>query len=360
MHGSTPGSQLSPSADSSPTRRRRLRPAKLCHPVQDAAREARLDLPATYTAGAKSVANDGLVAEEGVLHTGLPMVARGLLSLASPERFHVGDRAIARPGARPTSRDPGRHGRRHDHPRVSRARGLIEGDRVVGRVRRDAGDLASCRSNQVDTHRPVVGRRFGEGMRDDHAGAVDTQMKLLPASCTTPAVFRGRPLPSRPLTVPCCRRSDAAVPSLGGCAPPRRASESGAKASVWSGASRRACIMVRIDRTKPSIWRRGKWKTSRSVRAVSIATSKNVAARQGDRRAARPTRPRRLARTRAVAPTDEGAFVRPPISHPIARLVRGMNPRLHPTTMPPRAGDGPAAPTADPYLTVRSHAPTPR
>ncbi|AMY10827.1 Transcriptional activator CadC [Luteitalea pratensis] len=37
---------------------------------------------------------------------------------------------------------------------------------------------------------------------------------------------------------------------------------------------------------------------------------------------------------RHVAPTDEAALVRPPVPHPIVRLVRGMHPRLHPTIMP--------------------------
>jgi hypothetical protein len=39
---------------------------------------------------------------------------------------------------------------------------------------------------------------------------------------------------------------------------------------------------------------------------------------------------------RHVAPTDKGPFVHPPVPHPIARLVRGMHPRFHPTIMPPR------------------------
>ena len=49
VHGSTPVSQLSPGAGSSPTGRRRLAPAKLCDPVQDAAREARLCFAAAHS-----------------------------------------------------------------------------------------------------------------------------------------------------------------------------------------------------------------------------------------------------------------------------------------------------------------------
>ena len=88
-----------PTHGSSPSDRRRHGPATRGHPIQDAARKARLNVPAATTTGSKAIANDGLVAEEGVLDARLPVVARRLLPLAPPERFHVGDRAIARPRA---------------------------------------------------------------------------------------------------------------------------------------------------------------------------------------------------------------------------------------------------------------------
>ena len=81
------GLAVRPTHGSSPTDRRRLGPAKRGHPIQDAARKARLDLPATTTTGTKAIANDGLVAEEGVLDAGLPMVARGLLPLRAARAF---------------------------------------------------------------------------------------------------------------------------------------------------------------------------------------------------------------------------------------------------------------------------------
>ena len=60
---------------SSPTDRSRLGPAQFGHPIQDAARQARLDHPTASTARAKAIPDDGLVPEEGVLRTGLLMVA---------------------------------------------------------------------------------------------------------------------------------------------------------------------------------------------------------------------------------------------------------------------------------------------
>ena len=44
---------------------------------------------------------------------------------------------------------------------------------------------------------------------------------------------------------------------------------------MWSGASRSAPIKARTDRTNPSVWRKGKPKTSRRTNAVSIATSEH-------------------------------------------------------------------------------------
>ena len=116
------------SSASSPTDRVRLRSAKRAHSIQDTARKARLDVAATVTPGTKAIANDGFVAEEGMFHAGLPMVAGHLLPLASSEGCHVGDRAVARTRARSAARHLRGFGRRHHHPRVSRASGFIEGD----------------------------------------------------------------------------------------------------------------------------------------------------------------------------------------------------------------------------------------
>ena len=73
-----------PTPACSPTDGRRLGPAKLDHLVQDVARKARFDAPPPATTGAKCVSDDGLVPKEGVLCTGLQVVARCLLPLARP------------------------------------------------------------------------------------------------------------------------------------------------------------------------------------------------------------------------------------------------------------------------------------
>ena len=103
VHGPIDSWSWQPS-DSSPTNRKGLRPAKRGHSVQDTACKVRLDSPAAAAPRVKAISDDGLVPEEGVLHTSLPMVARGLLPLAPPERLHGGNGAIARSRARPAAR----------------------------------------------------------------------------------------------------------------------------------------------------------------------------------------------------------------------------------------------------------------
>ena len=92
---------------------------------------------------------------------------------------------------------------------------------------------------------------------------------------------------------------------------PRRASV------VWSGASRLARITVRIARTKPSVWRRGKRNTTRSVKAVSIASPKTVAGRPSDQTAELARRPGVWREPqRHIASTDQGRGRRPANSPP--------------------------------------------
>ena len=63
----------------------------------------------------------------------------------------------------------------------------------VGRVRREAGDVAFDHVDQIEGRRRVVNMPAGQGVRDDHARSVDAQMKRLPAAYTASAMFHGRP-----------------------------------------------------------------------------------------------------------------------------------------------------------------------
>ena len=75
---------------------------------------------------------------------------------------------------------------------LTRAR-IVEGDRVVDRVPDNPRDVVVDRSDQLDASRRVIERGLGEGVRDDHAGRIDTQMELLPAPATTTSMYRRSP-----------------------------------------------------------------------------------------------------------------------------------------------------------------------
>ena len=171
----------------------RRRPTTLSHLIEDVTCEDGLRLLPRPTARSKALPDDQLVPEEGVLHTGLLMVARVLLPLSPSSLLHLSDRAVARGRSWSPSRHGGCPGRWNDDRRATRTRSLVDATRVVGRVRREAGDVAFDLVDQIEGRRRVVNMPAGQGMSDDHARSVDAQMKLLPAASTASAMFHGRP-----------------------------------------------------------------------------------------------------------------------------------------------------------------------
>ena len=171
----------------------RHRPTKLSHLIEDVTCEDGLRLLPRPTARSKALPDDQLVPEEGVLHTGLLMVARVLLPLSPSSLLHLSDRAVARGRSWSPSRHGGCPGRWNDDRRATRTRSLVDATRVVGRVRREAGDVAFDLVDQIEGRRRVVNMPAGQGVSDDHARSVDAQMKRLPAAYTASAMFHGRP-----------------------------------------------------------------------------------------------------------------------------------------------------------------------
>ena len=171
----------------------RRRPTTLSHLIEDVTCEDGLRLLPRPTARSKALPDDQLVPEEGVLHTGLLMVARVLLPLSPSSLLHLSDRAVARGRSWSPSRHGGCPGRWNDDRRATRTRSLGDATRVVGRVRREAGDVAFDLVDQIEGRRRVVNMPAGQGVSDDHARSVDAQMKLLPAASTASAMFHGRP-----------------------------------------------------------------------------------------------------------------------------------------------------------------------
>ena len=171
----------------------RRRPTKLSHLIEDVTCEDGLRLLPRPTARSKALPDDQLVPEEGVLHTGLLMVARVLLPLSPSSLLHLSDRAVARGRSWSPSRHGGCPGRWNDDRRATRTRSLVDATRVVGRVRREAGDVAFDLVDQIEGRRRVVNMPAGQGVSDDHARSVDAPMKRLPAAYTASAMFHGRP-----------------------------------------------------------------------------------------------------------------------------------------------------------------------
>ena len=171
----------------------RRRPTKLSHLIEDVTCEDGLRLLPRPTARSKALPDDHLVPEEGVLHTGLLMVARVRLPLSPSSLLHLSDRAVARGRSWSPSRHGGCPGRWNDDRRATRTRSLVDATRVVGRVRREAGDVAFDLVDQIEGRRRVVNMPAGQGVSDDHARSVDAQMKFLPAAYPASAMFHGRP-----------------------------------------------------------------------------------------------------------------------------------------------------------------------
>ena len=134
----------------------RRRPTKLSHLIEDVTCEDGLRLLPRPTARSKALPDDQLVPEEGVLHTGLLMVARVLLPLSPSSLLHLSDRAVARGRSWSPSRHGGCPGRWNDDRRATRTRSLVDATRVVGRVRREAGDVAFDLVDQIEGRRRVV------------------------------------------------------------------------------------------------------------------------------------------------------------------------------------------------------------
>ena len=139
---------------SSPTDAVRHWPAKPSHLIQDVAREDDLSPPPCGAARSKAVSDDRLVAEERVLHAGLPMIARRLLPASPSSLLDRQDRAIT--SARPlsVSRHVGRPRRRNHDGRATRTGGLVKADRLGGGIRRHPYEGAVGRLDQRES--PVV------------------------------------------------------------------------------------------------------------------------------------------------------------------------------------------------------------
>ena len=115
------------------------------HPIEDLTAEDGLTPLPSWAPGAKAISDDGLVAEERVLHPALTMV--------------------------PTRRSSCNN---------------ADGDRVIGGVSGDAHERALDCGEQIEGGGRIITHRLGQRVDTDHAGLIDAKMELPPA---TPAAL---------------------------------------------------------------------------------------------------------------------------------------------------------------------------
>ena len=167
---------------------------QLGHSIEHVARTHRFDSLRCASPTSKSIAEHRLVPEERVLDAGLSMIADLLLPSTAPNLADPSDRPIASARPRVASGQLGGLRRRHDDGRASGVGCLVEGERVVGRVRCDHPRAAGNGLDQIDARTRVIHRGIGQRLSDDHSRVVDSQMQLLPPTPPASSVFRRRPL----------------------------------------------------------------------------------------------------------------------------------------------------------------------
>ena len=180
-----------PRVGSSPIDRARLWSTKLGHSIEHVARTHRFDSLRCASPTSKSIAENRRVPEERVLDAGLSMIADLLLPSTAPNLADPPDRPIASARPRVASGQLGCLRRRHDDGRASGVGCPVEGERVVGSVRRDRPRAAGNGLDQTDARTRVIHRGIGQRLSDDHSRVVDSQMKLLPPTPPASSVFRG-------------------------------------------------------------------------------------------------------------------------------------------------------------------------
>ena len=204
--------------------------------------------------------------------------------------------------------------------------------RSLGRCRcRHPCELPVRLLDKTHARRGVIGRRLGQRLGNDHAGSVDTEMELLPASLAASPVFRRGPFALAD------DRQARAVDDEMKRPPGRNAIENEIEA-------------LTPPRERGVIWRFEVWAhqdQDRPQEALGLAQGQpeDEPERQCglDRevrefpRPARPTRRRRSPRVHRVvgepechvASPHEGSFVLWPVSDVIFRLVLRVHPRIH-------------------------------
>ena len=107
------------------------------------------------------------------------------------------------------------------HATTPRPGGLVDADRVIGRISGDAHERAIDGGEQIEGGGRIITRRLGQRVDTDHAGLIDAKVELPPATSAAAAVFRGGPLTGPTMDRPVLS-STRWMPSSGGTGRRRR------------------------------------------------------------------------------------------------------------------------------------------
>ena len=80
-------------------------------------------------------------------------------------------------------------GRWDDDRRTPRPGGLVDGDRVIGRISGDAHERALDGGEQIEGGGRIIPRRLGQRVDTDHAGLIDAKVELPPATSAAATAY---------------------------------------------------------------------------------------------------------------------------------------------------------------------------
>ena len=233
-------------------------------------------------------------------------------------------------------------------------RGLVDGDRVIGRISGDAHERAIDRGEQIEGGGRIITRRLGQRVDTDHVGLIDAKVELPPATSAAATVFRGGPLTcsddGQPGAVE--HEMDALAGRDRSQTVPQMLTAPGERRIVGGGEVEAHHPEQRVQEPFGLAQRemveepQGQGGLDGEIRVPPLpAPPAAPAGRPGsDRLRGQPHR--------HIAAPNESLIVGSPVRNAILRLIRGMNLRLHPCSVAPAEGHekcGPNRPTPTGY-----------
>ena len=258
------------------------------------------------------------------------------------------------------TRDIRRPGRWDDDRRTPRPGGLVDGDRVRGRISGDAHERAIDGGEQIEGGGRILTRRLGQRVDTDHAGLIDAKVELPPATSAAATVFRGSPLTCSDDGQP--RAVEHEMEALAERDRPQTAPQMltapGERRRVGGGEVEahhpEQCVqepfgLAQREMVEESQDQGG---LDGEIRVALLPTPPAApAGRPGsDRLRGQPHR--------HIAASNEGLVIGRPVRNAVLRLVRGMDLRLHPCSVAPAEGPEKCAPPHRVFMQQRRAAPS--